>query len=41
MCLSFMNYAEGKTNVAKIIYYQLAFKCGLMTLNYKFKSEIL
>lgn len=38
--LSFINYAEGKKNVAEIIYYQLAFKCGLMTLHYKFKSEL-
>lgn len=30
--LSFMNYVEGKKNVAKIIYYQLASKCSLMTL---------
>lgn len=38
--LSFINYIEGKKNVAEIIYYQLAFKCGLMTLHYKFKSEL-
>lgn len=38
--LSFMNYAEGRKNVAEIIYYQLAFKFGLMMLHYKFKSEI-
>lgn len=38
--LSFINYAEGKKNVAEIIYYQLAFKCSLMTLHYKFKSEL-
>lgn len=38
--LSFMNHAKGKKKVAKFIYEQLSFKCGLMTLYCKFKSKI-
>lgn len=38
---SLINYSEGKKTAANITYLQLALRCGLMTLYYKFKSKIL